>query len=315
MKLKIFLLLSISMFFFSCNDEMFSKQEPDYLNSSLHPMTWQEQLNYAQNKNTINTKTLSEDRIYLRAYTYKGTIDTDKERSDIMEELFSDSSVTVKYTDNSNFEIVPLKTIRDNAKILGSKDPLLDLKAQLDTLIQIGMELIELEWNYKGNIFYSTAIASNDKGGIIYDHIGYLILETAETEHEIESLSLNTPLIKTGNESGGESIILRFTKPRSIPNSYGTIVISFNITCSSYFDSRGILYDRTLNATHSASTGFSCTADIRTVSGDIGSSRFHEFAWGYNYGSGITASLGWNGTGFTISGGGQGATGTEVHRP
>ncbi len=36
---------------------------------------------------------------------------------------------------------------------------------------------------------------------------------------------------------------------------------------------------------------------------------------GYSYGSGVSVSLGWNGSGFTISGGGQGATGIEIHRP
>ena len=76
-----------------------------------------------------------------------------------------------------------------------------------------------------------------------------------------------------------------------------------------------ILIDRNLNATHSAAYGFTCTADVRTVSGTLNSSKYHEFAWGYSYGSGVSVSLGWNGSGFTISGGGQGATGIEIHRP
>ena len=79
------------------------------------------------------------------------------------------------------------------------------------------------------------------------------------------------------------------------------VVPTYNITVRSVFNSAGILIDRNLN--------------VRTVSGTLYSSKYHEFAWGYSYGSGVSVSLGWNGSGFTISGGGQGATGTEIHRP
>ena len=281
--------------------------------SSL-PTSWQEQIKYAQNKNSLSTKSNNSDQLYLQGYNYKGTIDSQAKIAEVIDELFSDEAVTVEYTDISTFEIVTLKAIRQKAKELSIEDPLLSLRAQLDTLIQVGMELIEIEWLYKGTTFYSTAIVSNEHGGFLYDHIGFRVLGTEREEAKAKEIELNIPSTKTSSEFE-VATIRRFNKPGSIPNFYGMIVIRYHITCSSSFNAHGILCDRTLNATHYAAPGFSCAADIKTVSGEIGTSKFHEFAWGYAYGSGITVSLGWNGTGFSISPSAQGSTGAQVHKP
>ena len=186
------------------------------------------------------------------------------------------------------------------------------------------MEMVDLKWLYKGKTYHSTAIVSNEHGGFVYEHIGYRVIDAEEGSFQEDDYSeMNSLRTKTSSEGdgsdpnpgGGSDIILRFTKMNSVKNAAGMVVATYNITVRSVFNSAGILIDRNLNATHSAAYGFTCTADVRTVSGTLNSSKYHEFAWGYSYGSGVSVSLGWNGSGFTISGGGQGATGIEIHRP
>ena len=184
--------------------------------------------------------------------------------------------------------------------------------------------MVDLKWLYKGKTYHSTAIVSNEHGGFVYEHIGYRVIDAEEGSFQEDDYSeMNSLRTKTSSEGdgsdpnpgGGSDIILRFTKMNSVKNAAGMVVATYNITVRSVFNSAGILIDRNLNATHSAAYGFTCTADVRTVSRTLNSSKYHEFAWGYSYGSGVSVSLGWNGSGFTISGGGQGATGIEIHRP
>ena len=220
-------------------------------------------------------------------------------------------------------EILSLKEAKEKAKVSGG-EPYVLIEEQLRTGICIGMEMVDLKWLYKGKTYHSTAIVSNEHGGFVYEHIGYRVIDAEEGSFQEDDYSeMNSLRTKTSSEGdgsdpnpgGGSDIILRFTKMNSVKNAAGMVVATYNITVRSVFNSAGILIDRNLNATHSAAYGFTCTADVRTVSGTLYSSKYHEFAWGYSYGSGISVSLGWNGSGFTISGGGQGATGIEIHRP
>ena len=256
-------------------------------------------------------------------YTYKGTIESETERQKLLEELFADTTMVVWYKDFWHFEILSLKEAKEKAKVSGG-EPYVLIEEQLRTGICIGMEMVDLKWLYKGKTYHSTAIVSNEHGGFVYEHIGYRVIDAEEGSFQEDDYSeMNSLRTKTSSEGdgsdpnpgGGSDIILRFTKMNSVKNAAGMVVATYNITVRSVFNSAGILIDRNLNATHSAAYGFTCTADVRTVSGTLNSSKYHEFAWGYSYGSGVSVSLGWNGSGFTISGGGQGATGIEIHRP
>lgn len=182
MKTKLLILLSFTIFFFLVIMIWGVESRFNFSNSSSLPTTWQEQIKYAQNKNSLSTKSNNSDQLYLQGYTYKGKIDSQAKIAEVIDELFSDEAVTVGYTDISTFEIVTLKAIRQKAEALSIKDPLLPLRAQLDNLIQVGMELIEIEWLYKGSTFYSTAIVSNEHGGFLYDHIGFRVLDTSHDQ-------------------------------------------------------------------------------------------------------------------------------------
>ncbi|MDD4641185.1 MAG: hypothetical protein PHF92_07510 [Bacteroidales bacterium] len=113
MKKKLLLLLPIISVLSSCSNNMFMNQEDETVNLNTKPTTWQEQLEYA--KNSLNTRATT-DRISLLSYTYVGKIDSESDIPLIMEQLFSDNFFTVLYTDDSNFDIVPMRTIM-SAKI------------------------------------------------------------------------------------------------------------------------------------------------------------------------------------------------------
>ena len=300
----VFVLLCLAGFLNSCEREVLKGDEKIV---QVEPATWQEQIKYAQNRNRIGTETYNSDRPCLLNYTYKGTIESETERY---------------YVANTQ-ENLTLKEAKEKAKVSGG-EPYVLIEEQLRTGICIGMEMVDLKWLYKGKTYHSTAIVSNEHGGFVYEHIGYRVIDAEEGSFQEDDYSeMNSLRTKTSSEGdgsdpnpgGGSDIILRFTKMNSVKNAAGMVVATYNITVRSVFNSAGILIDRNLNATHSAAYGFTCTADVRTVSGTLNSSKYHEFAWGYSYGSGVSVSLGWNGSGFTISGGGQGATGIEIHRP
>ena len=285
----VFVLLCLAGFLNSCEREVLKGDEKIV---QVEPATWQEQIKYAQNRNRIGTETYNSDRPCLLNYTYKGTIESETERQKLLEELFADTTMVVWYKDFWHFEILSLKEAKEKAKVSGG-EPYVLIEEQLRTGICIGMEMVDLKWLYKGKTYHSTAIVSNEHGGFVYEHIGYRVIDAEEGSFQEDD----------------------YSEMNSVKNAAGMVVATYNITVRSVFNSAGILIDRNLNATHSAAYGFTCTADVRTVSGTLYSSKYHEFAWGYSYGSGVSVSLGWNGSGFTISGGGQGATGIEIHRP
>lgn len=157
-----------------------------YLMSSLkqvennHPAQehsiWQKQLERIKNKDKINDNQTSTNEIYLINYVHSGTINSESEKKSVIEQLFADTTSIVQYLDNRTFEIIPLKLA-----IQKNKNWITTVKAQLEIYINIGMELIEAKWYYKGNTYYSLIIASNEQG-VIYDNIGYFILEPKNNE-------------------------------------------------------------------------------------------------------------------------------------
>lgn len=314
-KIILILLVGVGLFMVSCSSDINLKQEL-FCKDSVLPSnnTWQKQLEYALDKNRTKTR-VGTDEIFLSGYFNKGVINSEEEIPSVIEHLFSDESFIVHYIDNERFEILPLKTFMKEMSVKNVDYLFSDVRTQLEDIIKVGMDLIELEWSYKGKTFSTIAIASNDYGGIIYDSIGSFIIDSVKDWSNTEVLNMDIPLIKTRTEQGGDGIVKRsFAKGQTILNGFGVEAVSFGIVCNSYFKNN-ILVDRKMNTFHDTVIGWSCAADIKTLNGAINNSNYHEFAWGYAYSSLSTASLSFGGFGFSISAGSTGETGTEVHRP
>ena len=143
---------------------------------SSSPATWQEQIKYVQDRNRIGTETYNSDRPCLLDYTYKGTIDSETERQELLNGLFADTTMVIWYKDFWHFEILPFKEAKEKAKVEGY-EPYVFIEEQLRTGICIGMEMVDLKWLYKGKTYHSTAIVSNEHGGFVYEHIGYRVID------------------------------------------------------------------------------------------------------------------------------------------
>lgn len=318
-RFNLLLVIFVSTLLASCYQEDIVEQAVvPSMDLSVQPKTWQEQLEYAKSKSSLNASTRTEKNgIRCINYTYKGRIETEAEKHKTIEQLFSDNAATVQYISALNYEIVSVKTMIQESKALGiTNDIFAKAKSLLEDSIQIGMELIEIEWLYKGEIFYSTAIATNERGGILYDNIGYLMLEGIESEERTtDAVSINSPMIKTrGEYDVDEEKKCQFYKSDNGYNYYHVKVWSYDLWCTSDFNKNGILCSRRMNSSSDSALLWDCQVGLRTVSGEIDVDKFHEFAWAYAYGPSLTVSVSWNGVQFSASGGGSAATGTEVHR-
>lgn len=269
-------------------------------------------MEYAKNNNNVATRS-STNEIYFVGHTYNGKINTEAQISGLLEQLFADDADVVMYLDSVDFEIVPLKIIKQKAQSMGIDDPSETLKLQLDSAIKVGMDIIGLEWRYKGKTYYSTAIASNDQGGILYDHIGHMIIVPDIHKSLARQIGSGVKAIKTRTEGDGVTERSFVLQNDGGYNFLCNLVWEYTISCSSFFDRDGILRNRSMVAPHSAVFGWSCDAQVKTINGDIGSSKYHEFAWGHAHAYLLSVSLEWGGAGFSISGGGTGSTGSLVH--
>ena len=161
--------------------------------ASKHTLTtWKEQIKYMQDRNRIGTETYDSSKLCLLNYAYKGIIDSETKRQELLKELFADTTHIVLSIDFVSFEILPYRIIKQRAKEAGlSYDPCERLKSHLDASIRIGMELVQLKWFYKGRAYYSKAIVSNE--GFVYDHIGFMVTEeeTEEVHNEMWADSLS----------------------------------------------------------------------------------------------------------------------------
>lgn len=314
-KVNLFLLSIVGLFLISCNADVFGDSESLFPDEETLPCltTWQEQLEYAKKNNNVTARS-NANGIYFVGHIYNGKINTQKQLSELLEQLFADDANVVMYIDSLNFEIVPLKKIRQKAQSMGVSDPSEALKLQLDSKIKIGMDIIELEWRYKGKTYYSKAIASNEQGGILYDHIGHMIIVSDSHKSQATEIKSDVKAIKTRSEGSGITERSFVLQNDGGYNYWGNLIWEYTISCSSFFDKDGILCNRSMMASYDSAFGWSCDAKVQTINGGIGLSKYHEFAWGHAHASSISASVEWNGVGFTISSGSTGATGSVVHR-
>lgn len=179
------------------------------------------------------------------------------------------------------------------------------------------LSIVELEWNYKDEIIYTTCLVSKERG-IVYDKILYFIhAKTSKTE-EVENMSTIIPRLKSTSVEGSGNLQYTFRKTDEAYNYYGIRVWYYNIQCTvtgTMVDSQKSITDKSMSAYHDAAFGFSCDAQIRSKSFTTGTSGHLDFAWGYCYNTVFTANLSWQGSGFSIGGGGTGETGEEYVSP
>jgi hypothetical protein len=251
----------------------------------------------------------TQNTLKLEGYFYRGRIVSEETRNIIIEEIFSNNAI-MAFNDGSDIKFVTIgEFLKSHTNI--------DFQSIQDR-IKVEMEIVDLDWSYRGNRYHSIAVVS-DKKGIIYDNIGTLVVDESKTTGNISVLKRKQIILRTLSDSTsfpGESdpadtaaidpeyqtrYTCFFTQDHSYYNMLGMNIATYYISCESVFNSSGTLVDKIMWANASSDPIFSCFADIQTTEGEVGMSKYHVFSWVGGYGIG-SISVTFNGTGFTSSG-------------
>lgn len=168
---KIYCVIVVCLSFAACQLEAQKTTLPESMQDRM-PETWQEQVEYAK-KTTAQLVAQGKGDLKFVDYNYLGKITSQEQLDDCWERLLGDDTQVVMFPnkdDYETFDIVPLKQERERIRNLEKRDYVKGFRELLDTVVTIGKEMMELEWEYKGKPVHSLAILSHGK--IVFDHIG-----------------------------------------------------------------------------------------------------------------------------------------------
>ena len=280
-----------------------------YSNDITNNLTWEGQLKYA-----IDFGKQQEGEtcpIKLKGFKKKGYIKNDKEKRKLIEKMFSASScIALKNgmgrTDYGIYNIEHiLATLPERERCT---EQFSYLKKRLAEKIQPGMRLLQLEWEYDKQTFYTTAIVSNTANKIIYDNVGTIAAFEIKEYNEWDfapRLHMATP-----EELDTTDIEFRVVQPRPFARSFieynmlGGVKYSYAVYCGAHFDEGGILSDFQTQQRSYSDDFHDCKTDIRTIEGEKGISPIYKFFYIMGYGR-MPVSITWSGEGAQTS--------TDVH--
>jgi hypothetical protein len=179
------------------------------------------------------------------------------------------------------------------------------------------LSTVELKWKYNGEILKTLCLISKEKG-VIYDpflyFIGYSQRGNTSQYAKISSSSLRLTSFFPEGGGSGSPISYKITYHDDSYSIWGLLQWTYDIE----YEAKGeevngtnSITDKYLAAFHDAGIMFSCDAKCTSLSFKTGTDGHLDVAYGYTYQAGDGASLTFNGFGFTISGGGAGATAND----
>lgn len=317
---KIKLLFSVyfllfTPFFAACsNDLEYSLFEIEKDNQTKTDKTWDKQLDNVVRKQTRNAS----QKLSLIGYDYHKEVASLADLDDGLDEIFADTTYIAyqNYVDY-DFEIYRIgdakKSEYDSIRTRIDFDLFRDyMYTELRPAIEEGIKLhlIKLKWLYKGNVIYSIAIATDEKG-VFFDTIGHFIVLKSERIIYTEENNPNTlSRIKTRSEEGfgtttSTDSIKSFILEESYPSSLGYVAFSYCVRCESVFSKKGgNLVSRSSSAIPNVGFGYSGGVElVFTEESRIGVSDFNEFRWKWAYGLAFpSVALSVKGTSIEISG-------------
>jgi hypothetical protein len=305
------------------NTKLLSPDEFEYFGEIIKcqngELKWQKQLSLILKDNDR----LKGNDIVLKDFKYTGKIGSIEELEQIKTEIIGNAVLPV-YHSPGVFEVCKRNDVSSkefksflDTLIPTSKSYIVETEYLQNIFEEGDMGTVELEWAYKGNKLNTIALVS-DKNGIVYDNLLYFVhfIETKESKSEI---GLNTTLrLKSGTEDQSGPVSYNFKREDCAYNYYGIKIWSYSIVCLiSGMNNNGqkSIDGCFAEAFSTAAFGFSADARIQKKAIETGDDGFVDFAWAYAYGTMVSISISWNGTGFTISGGGTHANGEEYITP
>ena len=258
-----------------------------YLQSNGTNLSWQEQLQLAQ-----KASEKSNAPIKLKGYKETGTVKSEKHKKKVIKELFSPHSCialkngphATQYGIYNIGFIGGLLPERENIEAHLEK-----LKEKLDEIIEPGMKMVELEWEYKNHTYYTTAFVSQKSYSIVYDNVGCIatgeIIENDITK-ELEELGLPYRNTSDKKEEGMQVVQpAPFGKSQMEKDLFGSIKYSCYVFSEAKFNEEGVLEKHETKHDSYAAPLFDCKAEIRKIESKEGESKQCSFAWIMDYGT------------------------------
>ena len=273
-----------------------------YLRSNGTNRPWQEQLQLAQ-----KTGEKSNAPIKLKGYKETGTVKSEKHKKKVIKELFSphgcialkNGPQATQYGIYNIGVIGGLLPERENIEAHLEK-----LKEKLGEIIEPGMKMVELEWEYKNHTYYTTAFVSQKSNSIVYDNVGCIatgeIIEGDITK-ELENLGLPYKNTSDKKEEGMQMVQpAPFGKSRMKKDLFGSIKYSCYVFSEAKFNEEGVLEEHETKHDSYAAPLFDCKAEIRKIESVEGESKQCSFFWIMGYGT-SPVKLIWGSDGRPIS--------------
>lgn len=284
---------------------------------------WLREVNYSLN---LTTRVSSDEQVVLKDYKYLGVIDSKDAKNKLIDDIFYGDAVTIRYgIDLGAIEFYTWKELDEYYSDYNK-----EFITNVSDMIEVGKtEVLELTWLYKGVIYKSKAIVDNNEG-IVFDNIASYALDYSSKKprrvshsrgrvpstRSLDSLGMLDSLDSIGGDSTHIFTFELSDMADEIELTTGKTAWWYSIRVQSIFDNNGILTYRRCNATSDAALGWACQAEAETISGDLFSSPYHEFAWVWAYGNhNTTINISFAGNGFSVTGGDHTSRGTEIHSP
>ena len=258
-----------------------------YLQNNGTTLPWQEQLQLAQ-----KTGEKSNAPIKLKEYKEIGEVKGEKHKKKVVKELFSPYSCialkngahTTQYGIYNIGFIGGLLPERDNIEAHLEK-----LKEKLCKIIEPGMKMVKLEWEYKNHTYYTTAFVSQKTNSIVYDNVGCIatgeIIE-GDITRELENLGLPYKNTSDKKEDGMQVVQpAPFGKSRLEKDLFGNTKYSCYVFSEAKFNEGGVLKEHVIKHDSYAAPLFDCKAEIRKIDSIEGKSEQCSFTWIMGYGT------------------------------
>lgn len=297
-------------------------EEASSIVSNVQESQWLREVNYSL---SLTARVNSDDQVVLKDYKYLGVIESQEAKEELIDDIFHKGALTVRC--DSESKNVGFWTWDElNAYYKEENDEFID---KVCDLIKVGeTEVLEMSWLYQGVMYKSKAIVDKTDG-IIFDNIASYAIDYSNKSPQkinhrkerlstraLDSLGMRDSLDSMSADSSRIFTFELSDVSNEIELVSGKVAWWYNICVESVFDDNGILISRRCNASSNSELGWSCEAEAETISGELYSSPYHEFAWAWAYGNdNTTITISFVGNGFSITGGMRKSKGTEIHSP
>lgn len=293
MKTKIFFIVMLLGFFISCNSD------ETHMLILQNDVTWENQLDYVINGK--GAEFLKAQGLELESYEKK-------EQKALINELTLKSIIPF-YSDTTNinnYDICEISRIKGFDPVNIVRVHSQRKKAILESHPKTQFTTIELNWSYNNMLFTTECIVDNT--GVIYDDIlSNIIYTEIICSDEVKVLH-----VKTRSESS--SIKYNYYTNEYVQRNMWNKVAAkafCSITVKGEFrNGMNMIDSYEKSIVMDSDPGFSAVADVKIISFSRGDHSngggYCEFECGAMVGSTSNLTLGWNGSSFTIPGGGFG---------